>query len=209
MGLGLKRKRETHYEHRDDCQMPLLYTKRKDDRSFIKESSWVKKEASEMCDFCCVYGKGVKVSGVRQIYKQRPGSLPLYCRKSEAMVTLHDQESAPLLQWLDSVTKQNEGKRVERAKGKGPVVSTEQSSEASEESVVVVGHRVTKDGVEYLVKGTQESECRNAGMSECRNVDPKREYRSRSCSGIHKTVEGFSLLNVVNGTLQASFTRTR
>ena len=71
-------------------------------------------------------------------------------------MTLHDQESAPLLQWLDSVTKQNEGKRVERAKGKEPVVSTEQSSEASEESVVVVGHRVTKDSVEYLVKGTQE-----------------------------------------------------
>ena len=70
MGLGFERKRETRYEHRDDCQMPLLYTKRKDDRSFIKESSRVKKEASEMRDFCRVYGKGVKVSGVRQIYKQ-------------------------------------------------------------------------------------------------------------------------------------------
>ena len=93
-----------------------------------------------MRDFCCVYGKGVKVSGVRQIYKRRPGSLPLYWRKPKAKVTPHDQESAPLLQWLDSVTKQNEGKRVERAKGKEPVVSTEQSSEASEESVVVVGH---------------------------------------------------------------------
>ena len=39
---------------------------------------------------------------------------------------------------------QNEGKRVERAKGKEPGVSTEQSSEASEKSVVVVGHGVTK-----------------------------------------------------------------
>ena len=64
---------------RDDCQMPLLYTKRKDDRSFVGESSRVKKE--ELHDFCRVYGKGVKVSGVRQIYKQRPGSLPLYCGK--------------------------------------------------------------------------------------------------------------------------------
>ena len=97
-------------------------------------------------------------------------------------MTLHDQESSPLLQWLDSVTKQNEGKRVEMAKGKEPGVSTEQSSEASEESVVLVGHRVTKNGVEYLVKGTQEP--------ECGNVDPKRECRSRSCSGIHKTSEG-------------------
>lgn len=95
-------------------------------------------------------------------YKQRPGSLPLYCRKPKATVTLHDQESAPLLQWLDSVTQQNEGKRVERAKGKEPGVSTEQSSEASEKSVVVVGHRVTKDGMEYLVKGTQEPD--SAGM---------------------------------------------
>ena len=68
-----------------------------------------------MRDFCRVYGKGVKVSGVRQINKQRQGSLPLYCRKPKATVILHDQESAPLLQWLDSVTKQNEGKRVERA----------------------------------------------------------------------------------------------
>ena len=57
---------------------------------------------------------------------------------------------------------QNEGKRVERAKGKEPGVSTEQSSEASEKSVVVVGHRVTKDGMEYLVKGTQEPD--SAGM---------------------------------------------
>jgi len=60
------------------------------------------------------------------------------------------------------VTKQNEGKRVESAKGKEPGLSTEQSSEASEESVVVVGHRVTKDGVEYLVKDTQEPD--RAGM---------------------------------------------
>ena len=90
MGFRFKRKRETRYEHRDDCQMPLLYTKRKDDRSFIKESSRVKKEALEMRDFCQVYGKGVKVSGVRQVYKQRPGSLPLYFRKPKATVTLHD-----------------------------------------------------------------------------------------------------------------------
>lgn len=37
-----------------------------------------------------------------------------------------------LLQWLDSVTKQNEGNIVERAKDKEPGVSTEQLSEASE-----------------------------------------------------------------------------
>ena len=96
--MDFKRKRETRYEHRDDCQMPLLYTKRKDDRSFIKESSRVKKEVSEMRDFYRVFGKSVKVSGVRQIYKQKPRSLPLYCRKPKATVTLHDQESAPLLQ---------------------------------------------------------------------------------------------------------------
>ena len=77
-------------------------------------------------------------------------------------MTLHDQERAPLLQWLDSATKQNEDEGVKRAKGKEPGVSTEQSSEASEKSVVVVGHRVTKDGMEYLVKGTQEPD--SAGM---------------------------------------------
>ena len=60
------------------------------------------------------------------------------------------------------MTKQNEAKKVERAKGKEPGVFAEQSSEASEKSVVVVGHRVTKDGVEYLVKGTQELD--SAGM---------------------------------------------
>ena len=156
MGLGFNSKRETRYEHRDNCQMPLLYTKRKDDRIFIKESLRVKKEALETCDFCHVYGKGVKVSGVRQTYKPRPGSLPLCCRKPKATVTLHDQDSAPLLQWLDSTTKQTEGKRVKRAKSKEPGVSTEQSSKASEKSVLVVGHQVTKDGVEYLMKGRQE-----------------------------------------------------
>ena len=35
-------------------------------------------------------------------------------------------------------------------------MSTEQSSEASKKSVVVVGHRVTQDSMEYLVKGIQE-----------------------------------------------------
>ena len=117
--------------------MPLLCKKRKDGRTFIKESSRIKKEALEMRDFCRVYGKGVKVSGVRQIYKQRPGSLPLYYQKPKATVTLHNQESAPLMQWLDSVTKQTEGKRVERAKGKEPGVSTERSFEAREKSVVI------------------------------------------------------------------------
>lgn len=79
MELGFKSKIETCNEHKDDCQLPLLYTKRKDDWTFIKESSWVKEETLEMRSFCCMYGKSVKVSRVQQIYKQRPGSLPLYC----------------------------------------------------------------------------------------------------------------------------------
>ena len=37
LGLGFKRKRETGYEHRDDCQMPLLYTMRKDDCSLLRK----------------------------------------------------------------------------------------------------------------------------------------------------------------------------
>ena len=93
--------------------------------------------------------------------------------------------------------KQNEGKRVERAKGKETGVFTEQSSEASEESVVVVDHRVTKDGVEYLVKGTQEPDSDRMWIP-----------RPRTCSGIHKTAEGFSLHKEVNGTPHASFTCT-
>ena len=47
-----------------------------------------------MRDFCRVYGKGIKVSGRRQIYKQRPSSHPLYCRKPKATETVCDQESA-------------------------------------------------------------------------------------------------------------------
>ena len=100
-----------------------------------------------MRDVCRVYRNGVKVSGVRQ------GSLPLHCRKPKFTVTLQDQESTPLLQWLDSVTKQNEGRRVESAKGKEPGVSTEQTSKASGESEVMVGHRVTKDGVDIPSEG--------------------------------------------------------
>ena len=60
------------YEHRDDCQIPLKYAKRKDGRAFIEESLRLKKEAKEMRDFCRMYGKSVKVCGVRQIYEQRP-----------------------------------------------------------------------------------------------------------------------------------------
>jgi len=49
---------------------------------------------------------------------------------------------------------------------KEPGVPTEQSSEASEESVVVVGHQVTrKNDVEYLVKGTQEPDGSQERMS--------------------------------------------
>ena len=66
MGVDL-RARERRVMNTDDCQMPLLYTKRKDDRTFIRESSRVKKEALEMRDFCCVCGKGAEVSGVRQV----------------------------------------------------------------------------------------------------------------------------------------------
>ena len=80
----------------------------------------------------------------------------MYCRKPKATVTLHDQERSPLLQWLDS---------------KEPGVPTEQSSEASEESVVVVGHQVTrKNDVEYLVKGTQEPDSTGMGIPR-ENVD--------------------------------------
>ena len=43
MGLGFKSKRETRYEHKDDCQIQLTY---------IKDSSWVKQEAAKMRDFC-------------------------------------------------------------------------------------------------------------------------------------------------------------
>ena len=37
----------------------------------------MKKDAKEMRDFFSIYGRGVKVSGVGQIYKWRPRSLPL------------------------------------------------------------------------------------------------------------------------------------
>ena len=80
MELGFRSKRKTRYEHSDDYQIPLTYTKRKDDLTFIKDSSRMKQEAREMREFCRMCGKGVKVSGVRQIYKNRPGSLSLYCR---------------------------------------------------------------------------------------------------------------------------------
>ena len=159
MGLGFKSKRETRYEHKDDCQIPLTYTKRKDDCTFIKDSSSVKQEAAEMRDFCRMYGKGVKVSGVRQIYKQRPGPLPLYCRKPKTTVTLQDKESALLLQWLNSIKEDNADEGVEKAKDKATSsrIPRERSSPVSlESSVVVVDDRVTQDGLEYLVKGAQD-----------------------------------------------------
>jgi len=38
MGLGFKSKRETRYEHKDDCQILLAYT---------KDNSWMKQEAAK------------------------------------------------------------------------------------------------------------------------------------------------------------------
>lgn len=35
MGLRFRSKRETRYDHKD-CQMPLVYKKRKEDETFIK-----------------------------------------------------------------------------------------------------------------------------------------------------------------------------
>ena len=73
MELGFRSKSKTRYKHRNDCQIPLTYTKRKEDLTFIKDSFQVKQEAREMREFCRMCEKGVKVSGVRQFYKNRPG----------------------------------------------------------------------------------------------------------------------------------------
>ena len=134
-------------------------------------------------------------------YKQRPGSLPLYCRKPKATVPLHDQESAPLLQWLDSVTTK----------------WGQKSWKGERQRTRCVYWATIRSQWEKCGGGRSSSNQRRHGAPseghtrtlQCRNVDPKRECRSHSCSGIHKTAEGFSLLNVVNGTLQASFTRKR
>lgn len=134
-------------------------------------------------------------------YKQRPGSLPLYCRKPKATVTLHDQERAPLLQWLDSDTTKWRQK----------------SWKDERQRTRCVYWAIIRSQWEKCGGGWSSSNQRRHGEPseghtrawQCRNVDPKRECRSHSCSGIHKAAEGFSLLNVVNGTLQASFTRTR
>ena len=56
MRLGFKSKRETRYKHKDDCQIPLTYT---------KDSSRVKQEAAKMRDFCQMCGKGVNLGGLR------------------------------------------------------------------------------------------------------------------------------------------------
>ena len=150
MGIGFKSKRETRFEHKDDCQIPLTYT---------KNSSRMKQEAAKNRDFCQMSGKGVKLGGVRQIHKTRPGSLPLYRRKPKPTVPLQDQESAPLkLQWLNSVTEDSAHKRVERAKDQtssSRMPPARSSLVSLESSVVVVDHQMTQDGLEYLVKGAR------------------------------------------------------
>ena len=82
MGLGFKNKRETRYEDKDDCQILLTST---------KDSSRMKQEAAKNRDFCQMSGKGVKLGGVRQIHKTRPGSLPFYCLKPKTTVPLQDK----------------------------------------------------------------------------------------------------------------------
>ena len=153
MGLGFKSKRETRYEHKDDCQIPLAYT---------RDSSQMKQEAVKNRDICQMSWKGVKLGrvlgGVRQIHKTRSISLPFYRRKPKTIVPLQDKESAPLLQWLNSVTEDSAHKRVKRAKDQAASLRmppARSSLVSLESSVVVVGHRVTQDGLEYLVKGAR------------------------------------------------------
>ena len=55
MGLGFKSKRETCYEHKDNCQIPLAYT---------RGSSQMKQEAVKNRDICQMSWKGVKLGGV-------------------------------------------------------------------------------------------------------------------------------------------------
>ena len=151
MWFGFKSKRETRYEHIDDCQIPLTYT---------KDSSRVKQEAAKIRDFCQMSGKGVKLGGVRQIHKQRPGSLPLYRRKPKPTVPLQDQESAPLkLQWLNSVTEDSAHKRVERAKDQtssSRMPPARRTSQSEKQCCGCGPSGVTQGGLEYLVKGAQD-----------------------------------------------------
>ena len=83
MGLGFKSKRETRYEHKDNCQILLAHT---------KDNSWMKQEAAKKLWLLSMSGKGVKLGGVRQIHKTRPGSLPFYCLKPKTTVPLQDKE---------------------------------------------------------------------------------------------------------------------
>ena len=69
------------------------------------------------------------------------------------------RQSAPLLQWLNSVTEDSVRKRVERTKDQAAssrMPPARSSLVSLESSVVVVGHRVTQDSLEYLVKGAQD-----------------------------------------------------
>ena len=61
MGHGFRgmRRRETRYQHDDDCQIPLTYKKEKDDGTFTNDSPLVKQEATEMRDFSRMFGRGV------------------------------------------------------------------------------------------------------------------------------------------------------
>jgi len=71
-------------------------------------------------------------------------------------VTLQDKENAPLLQWLNSGREDSAHKRVKRAKDQTSISRmppARLSLVNGLESSVVVGHRVTQDSLEYLVKG--------------------------------------------------------
>lgn len=98
--------------------------------------------------------------------------------------------------WIS--VKENVGKRMERAKDKATRVSSTINLKVQvslENSVMVVGHQVTKDGVKYLVKGAQETG----------SVDSERKCGLLSCITLHKMTEGSLMLNI---TLHVSFTLT-
>ena len=102
-------------------------------------------------------------------------------------VTLQDKENAPLLQWLNSGREDSAHKRVKRAKDQTSISRmppARLSLVNGLESSVVVGHRVTQDSLEYLVKGATRP-------WYFRNTDTKRKRGLLSCDSLHDRTEGF------------------
>ena len=147
------KKDDRRYDTETDTLHVISTKKRKDMQSITV----IKKEEDEIRSFCRTYGKGVTVGGVRNMRKGRPGARPLACRKSfSSTIIPSNDHQMNILEWLRPAEKQTVTISTSAPK-RAKKSSTKSAEECEAEFPTITAHRVTPEGLEYLVNMSDKS----------------------------------------------------